>query len=146
MAGVSSMPARSAPDGSEEKHMADGLRDEGPLHDWRSLDEDQLRSYAATYVGWATSEMADPSDLRRTLEDVPLDLFEAVHVDWDEWYRDEVVPNPRCAWMTGDTGFHSPVVISVEGAEPIIWDGWHRIAYAIAAGRGTISAVVGREA
>jgi hypothetical protein len=124
--------------------MHDG-RIDAPLHDWHSLDEAGLRDYAATHVGWATDEMADPADLHWTLEHLPLDAMAAVHVDWEDWHRDEVAPNPRCAWMTPGIEFHSPVVVSIESGEPIIWDGWHRIAHAIHEGRGTIHAVTGRE-
>ena len=119
--------------------------DLGPLHDWPSLDQAGLRAYADTFVGMATNEMADPGDLDWTLEQAPLDLFDALAVEWDVWHREEVVPNPTCGWMTGDVTFHTPIVISIESGEPIIWDGWHRIAHAKARGDRTIHAIIGRD-
>ena len=119
--------------------------EDAPLHDWHPLDEGALRAYAATFVGWATNEMGDPADLRWTLDRLPLDLLDAIQVDWDVWHREEVRPNPRCAWMTPDVEFHSPVVVSVEDGTIIIWDGWHRIAHAKWRGDRDVLAVVGRE-
>lgn len=119
---------------------------DGPLHDWRALDEDGLRSYAAQHVGWATDEMADPTDLSWTLDDgFDLGVFERLATDWGAYRQEEVVENPRYPDGFPEKAYHSPIVVSIEHGEPIIWDGWHRIACAIARGDHAIMAIVGRE-
>lgn len=119
-------------------------RDDGPIRDWAGMSEHDLRDYAATHVGRATNEMGDPAELDWTLEMLDLDVLDALCVDWPEWHRQEVTPNPHCAWMHEGVVFHSPIVISIEMGEPIIWDGWHRIAHAKSRGDRGILAVVGR--
>jgi len=120
--------------------------DDGPLHRWDELDEAGLRAYAAQHVGWATNEMADPADLSWTLEEeFDLSTFGQIATDWGAYRQEEVVENPRYDDDFPETSYHTPVVISIEHGEPIIWDGWHRIACAIARGDRSIMAIVGRE-
>lgn len=121
-------------------------RHEGPLHDWKSLNEEGLRSFAGQYVGWATNEMGDPAELAWRLEvQFPLSEFLAMRTDWSEYHRDEILENPRYRGFD-DAEFHTPVVVSSEHDELIIWDGWHRIACAIARGDECIMAIFGTEA
>lgn len=120
------------------------MNDDEPLHDWASLDEDGLRTYAAQYVGWATNEMSPPENLAWTLEHLPLDIMLSLPTDWEAYHRDEVERNPRYDRDFSDARYHTPVVLSLEG-DPIIWDGWHRISCAIVRGDRSILAVVGRK-
>lgn len=118
---------------------------DGPLHVWHDLDEEGLRAWASQYVGWATSEMSDPADLGWTLDHgLRLDVFHSLQTDWDEYYRDEIEESGRYGDGFADADYHTPVVVSIEAGEPIIWDGWHRIACAIRRGDRSIMAIVGR--
>ena len=126
--------------------MFDGPITSGPLHDWPSLDEQGLRKWAAQYVGWATNEMSDPDDLSWCLENqFPLQDFESLRVNWQDYYDDDVLNNPRYEKEFEDAEWHTPIVLSIEHDEIIIWDGWHRIATSIARGDECIMAIVGRE-
>lgn len=117
-----------------------------PLHDWHTLDEAGLRSWAAQYVGWATSEMSHPDDLSWTLDTgFPLDVFHRIQTDWEAYYLDEIADGVRYGDGFAELDYHTPVVLSVEAGEPIIWDGWHRIACAIHRGDDRIMAIVGRQ-
>ncbi|MFZ3481885.1 hypothetical protein [Sphingomonas sp. 3-13AW] len=120
--------------------------DDEPIQVWRELDEAGLRSWAAQYVGWATTEMSPPDLLRWTLEErQPLELFRQTSTDWEAFYQDEIVRGGGSDPSFADLEFHSPVVISIEGGGVIIWDGWHRLACAIHRGDQTIMAIVGTE-
>lgn len=118
--------------------------DAHPAHLWASMDENDLRHYAATYVGSATDEMSDPANLKWTLEQFPTSSFQSVQTDWQQYYRDEVVRNPLYPVSFSLSPFHNPIVISIENDEIIIWDGWHRIACAVTRKDKHIMAVVGR--
>ena len=119
---------------------------DGPMHDWITLDEAGLRAWAAQYVGWATSEMSDPDDLAWTLErQFPVSEFASVHADWQDYFDDDVRGNPRYDEGFENAEWHTPVIISVEDDEIIIWDGWHRIATSVARGDECMTAIVGRK-
>ena len=125
--------------------MMQGSLDE-PLHDWSRLSEDALRSWAAQYVGWATNEMSPPEDLAWSLEPTfPLSTFLSMPIEWASYHREEIVENPRYDPSFASADYHTPVVVSIEMGEPIIWDGWHRIACAIHRGDDRILAIAGRE-
>lgn len=119
--------------------------DEEPLHDWHALDEEGLRSWAAQYVGWATNEMSHPDDLSWRLEEgFPLDVLRQMQTDWGAYYHDEIADGVRYSDGFADLDYNTPVVVSIENGETIIWDGWHRIACAIHRGDRRIMAIVGR--
>lgn len=121
------------------------LLDDSPLYNWAILIEDDLRQYAAQYVGWATNEMGDPEALGWRLENqFPVSEFHNVATDWEDYFRDDVVNNPRYDENFIKSEFHTPVVVSFENDELIIWDGWHRIACAVARGDECIMAIVGQ--
>lgn len=115
-----------------------------PLHDWCSLSESELRSYASVYVGWATNEMSDPKDLTWTLEAFHTSCFHAIETDWDAFFKDDVLANPQFEEGFENQDYHTPVVVSVENGSVIIWDGWHRIACSIHRGDEVILAIIGR--
>lgn len=122
------------------------MSDDGPVQDWNALDELGLRRWASRYVGWATNEMSDPDELAWTLEhQFPVSEFRSVHTDWDDYFEDDVRGNPRYDEDFKDAEWHTPVVISVEEDEIIIWDGWHRIATSFAREDECIMAIVGRK-
>jgi hypothetical protein len=121
------------------------MADPGPIHAWDELDEAELREYASRYVGFATNEMGDPEDLAWALEhQFPLADFRSMPTDWAEYHADDVLENPRYDEAFSKAEFHTPVVLSVEADELIIWDGWHRIACAIVRGDECITAILGR--
>lgn len=120
--------------------------DDGPVHVWQELDEAGLREWASQYVGWATNEMSAPSDLAWSLEHgLRTALFRQLETDWDAYYDDEIVEGPRYDEEFADADYHTPIVVSIEHGNPIIWDGWHRLACAIHRGDRYIMAIVGRE-
>lgn len=122
------------------------MNDDGPVQDWNALDEPGLRLWAAQYVGWATNEMSDPDDLAWTLEhQFPVSDFRSVPTDWGDYFKDDVRGNPRYDEGFEDAEWHTPVVISIEDDEIIIWDGWHRIATSVTRGDECIMAIVGRK-
>lgn len=122
------------------------MNDDGPVQDWNSLDESGLRKWAAQYVGWATNEMSDPEELAWNLEhQFPVSEFRSVPTDWDDYFEDDVRGNPRYDKDFEDAEWHTPVVISIEQDEIIIWDGWHRIATCVARSDECIMAIVGRK-
>lgn len=122
------------------------MNEEGPLHEWRELDEPGLRSWAAQYVGWCTNEMSHPDDLSWKLDEwFDLDVFQSIPTDWKAYFKDEVGDNPDYDENFERTRYQTPVVVSIEGGEVIIWDGWHRIACAIERNDRTIIAIVGME-
>lgn len=119
---------------------------DGPLCDWHSLTEEELRQEAAQYVGWATNEMSDPDDLSWSLEaQFPLSEFRSIAVDWEYYFKDDVQGNPRYDKKFEEAEWHNPVIVSLENDEIIIWDGWHRITTSIARGDECIMAVTGRQ-
>jgi hypothetical protein len=117
--------------------------DQEPLFDWPSLKEEELRQYASVYVGWATNEMSDPKDLHWSLAEFDCSKFENIDTDWDAYFKDDVLENPRYDKDFLQQEFHTPVVLSVEEGEIIIWDGWHRIACAMHRKDRTILAIIG---
>ena len=118
---------------------------EEPLHDWKTLDEEGLRKWAAQYVGWATNEMSDPDDLTwEYTEQFPMRDFTSLCVYWEDFYREEVLENPRYDHEFEKGQWHTPVVISIEMDEIIIWDGWHRIATSFHRKDEVIMAIIGR--
>lgn len=122
------------------------MMDDAPLHEWPTLDEAALRDWAAQYVGWATNEMGDPADLSWRLDhDFRLEAFLAIPTDWEAYHRDEIIDGPRYDAEFADADYHTPIVVSIESGEIIIWDGWHRISCAIARGDRYIMAIVGRD-
>lgn len=122
------------------------MLDDGPIHDWTTLDEAGLRVWAKQYVGWATNEMGNPADLSWSLDPAfPLDTFLPLCADWAAFHRDEIVEGPRYQTEFANADYHTPVVVSIERGKPIIWDGWHRISCAIARGDRGIMAIVGRD-
>lgn len=126
--------------------MFDNPITSGPLHDWPSLDEQRLREWAAQYVGWATNEMSDPDELSWRLEvQFPLSEFRTVPTDWESYYNDDVAENPRYEREFEKAEWHTPIVLSLEDDEIIIWDGWHRIATSVTRGDECILAIVGRK-
>jgi len=113
------------------------------IYDWPTLSEHGLRSYAAQYVGWATNEMSDPDDLKWTFTGIyPLTKI-ALERDWETYWEEEILLNPRYDQDFINSKWHTPVVISIEEGETIIWDGWHRLASSIHRGDKTIIAIVG---
>lgn len=121
------------------------IDEDGPLHVWHELDEAGLREWASQYVGWATNEMSDPADLYWALNHVmPLDLVRDVGTDWQAYYLDEIEEGLRYDADFADADYHTPVVVSLENGQAIIWDGWHRLACAIHRGDRGIMAIVGR--
>jgi hypothetical protein len=117
-----------------------------PVHQWEALTEEELRAWAAQYVGWATDEMSDPEDLSWVLEhQFPTSEFLSMTTDWNEYFEDDVRGNPRYGEDFEDADWHTPVVISIEHEEIIIWDGWHRIATSVARGDECIMTIKGRK-
>lgn len=115
---------------------------------WHSMSEEQLRAYADNFVGMATDEMGDPDDLSWSLEWVSLDELDGVSLwcSWEDYYKDDVKGNSRYPeFQEGDAPFHTPIVMSFENDEAILWDGYHRVATACHRGDDTIWAIVGRE-
>lgn len=118
----------------------------GPIHDWPALNEEGLREWAAQYVGFATNEMSDPNDLSWRLEmQFPLQDFNSLCVNWQDYYDDDVLNNPRYEEEFEEAEWHTPIIISIEHDEIIIWDGWHRIATSVARGDECIMAIVGQK-
>lgn len=121
------------------------MTDHGALHDWEELDEAGLRGYASQFVGFATNEMGDPEDLSWSLErQFPLADFHSMPTDWIAYHADDVVGNPRYDEAFAGADFHTPIVLSIESDQLIIWDGWHRIACAIVRGDECITTILGR--
>jgi len=115
------------------------------LFNWDETGTDLLRKWARQYVGWATHEMSDPEDLEWSLEkQFPVSEFKLMNVDWDDYYKDDVLQNPRYDPSFITEEWHNPIVISLENDEIIIWDGWHRIATSIARQDECITTIVGR--
>lgn len=122
------------------------MTDHGPVRRWESPTEEELRAWAAQYVGWATDEMSNPEDLSWTLErQFPVSEFRYVPTDWTGYFDDDVRGNPRYEKEFEVSEWHTPVVISIEDDEIIIWDGWHRIATSIARGDECIMTITGRK-
>lgn len=117
-----------------------------PVHEWAGLDEDGLRQWATQYVGWATNEMSDPDHLAWHLEEqFPLSEFRSIQTDWRDYFEDDVRGNPRYSPDFEDATWHTPIVISLEDDEIIIWDGWHRIATSMVREDECIMAIVGSQ-
>lgn len=126
--------------------ISTGSRMTDVLPNWEEMSEDLLKEWARQYLGWATNEMSDPDELEWTLErQFPLSDFKKIHTDWDSYYKDDVLLNPRYDSNFASETWHTPVVISLENDGIIIWDGWHRIATSIARGNKCIRAITGRE-
>lgn len=120
--------------------------DDIPLRDWNELDQRGLREWAAQYQGWATTDMSDAEELRWTLvHQFPVSEFRSMSTDWAEYHADDVSGNPRYGDDFGKADWHTPIVISIEDDNVIIWDGWHRIATSIVRGDECIMAIVGRK-
>lgn len=121
------------------------MNGEIPIHQWHTLSEEELRTWAAQYLGMATNEMSDPQDLSWRLEtQFPLYDFQSIQTDWNDYYDDDVLGNPRYDTEFEQADWHTPIVISLEDGEIIIWDGWHRIATSIARGDECIMAIIGQ--
>lgn len=117
----------------------------GPLHDWQSLGEDDLRKWAAQYAGWATNEMSDPDDLSWSFTDqFPVCDLRSIQMHWNDYFKDDVRGNPKYDHAFEQAEWHTPIVISLENDEIIIWDGYHRIATSITRDDECIMAIVGR--
>jgi hypothetical protein len=111
---------------------------------WWRASEVELREFATQFVGWATNEMGDPAGLHWTVENLDLDVFNNYANDWEWYFADERIQD-RYGKAFINKPFHTPIVVSFENDELIIWDGYHRIATAIHRGDDTIMAVVGRD-
>lgn len=113
--------------------------------DWWLMSEDELREYAAQFVGYATDEMGDPDDLTFKFESqFPLIEFRGFAINWEEYFQDDVLRNSKYDRAFIEDSFHTPIVVSIEHGELFIWDGWHRIATAIHRGDEVVAAIVGR--
>ena len=125
--------------------MSQLLSEDEPIHQWSRLNEAELQTWAAQYVGWATNEMSDPDNLSWNLETrFPIAMFHSHSTDWHSYYLKEILENPHYDEGFATVDYHTPVVLSIEAEEVIIWDGWHRIACAIHRGDNEIMAIVGR--
>lgn len=111
---------------------------------WDDQTEEELRAWASQYVGWATNEMADPDDLAWRIErQFPLSDFQSMQIDWHDYYKDDVLQNPRYDEEFIEADWDNPIVLSLENDKIILWDGYHRIATSIARGDECIMALVG---
>lgn len=68
--------------------------------------------------------------------------------DWREWLDEEEEIREKKGFETYEEwfegGIRAPII--VDGQGPHIWDGWHRTAWVIVNGRGTVPAYLGIEA
>ncbi|MCS3660129.1 hypothetical protein [Salinibacter ruber] len=102
--------------------------------------DDDIADATHTPTAWVKGELPT-----RTLKDC-LDGRCPEREEWREWLRKENEARMRREgfgryhdWFDG--GIREPII--VDGQGPFIWDGWHRTAWAIDQGKGTVPAYLG---
>lgn len=112
-----------------------------------------LRDQAAQHVdaiyGIGEAGYCHPSKADwRQIDQFPIAAFLHLMEDWQQWFADEVQMDVDdqlgrdWSCMTVQD-IREPIVAILRGEDGYIWDGWHRVAACIVAGREYIPAIVG---
>ncbi len=113
---------------------------------WGKMTPEDLREFAAEYVGFATNEMSPAEELDFTLtEQFPVSMFLDMPENWQDFFDTEVRENSAYDEEFEESDYDTPIIISLENDTIIIWDGWHRISCSVVRGDECMTAIVGRK-
>ena len=108
-----------------------------------------LRDAAADHFGACDDGSLNPEDADWVYEILPTSILPIPPGGWEQWWIEVVeycnsYPIVKHRLTFVDHPITESIIVSIDGDNIQIWDGWHRAGAAIKAGREYITAIVGR--